>query len=138
MWASGRNAWRLRWDRNRSAGRGSGNRVRTVKRLLESDPFAKMTSVTAADGRLEIAAPDGDLQLELGAAAAKWARKILHPPQRLDKLGVKPASRVAVVGGFDQTFTAELSARVGKAPGLRRPRRIGFSSHLGGVSKRPR
>ena len=61
--------------------------------------------------------PDGDLQLELGAAAAKWAHKILHPLLRLDKLGVKPESRVALLGGFDENFITELRARVGKAPG---------------------
>ncbi|MEO7652835.1 MAG: hypothetical protein ABIZ80_20425 [Bryobacteraceae bacterium] len=53
----------------------------------------------------------------MGAAAAKWEQKILHPPQRLDKLGVKAVSRVALVSSFSEDFTAEISARNGNAPG---------------------
>ena len=30
----------------------------------------------------------GPVELELGAAAEKWARKILNPPSLMDKLGV--------------------------------------------------
>jgi hypothetical protein len=53
------------------------------------------------------------LALELGAAAAaRWAAKIRSPPSRLDKLGVKPASRVAVIGRLDEDFLSELEGRV--------------------------
>jgi len=39
------------------------------------------------------------LVLELGAEAHKWAERIRNPPSRLDKLGVKASSTVALVGG---------------------------------------
>jgi hypothetical protein len=51
------------------------------------------------------------LRLRLGAAAARWAERIRHPPSRLDKLGVKPTSRAAVVGPVDGAFVAELGER---------------------------
>jgi hypothetical protein len=50
----------------------------------------------------------GPARLELGAAAEKWAGKILNPPSRADKLGVKPGLSVKVVGDFDATFLKEL------------------------------
>ena len=48
--------------------------------------------------------------LELGGDAETWAAKIKNPPSRLSKLGVKPASRVALVGdfAFDESFEREL------------------------------
>lgn len=44
--------------------------------------------------------------------APKWARKILHPPSLLDKLGIKDGHTVGVGGGFDPSFIAELKSRV--------------------------
>ena len=52
----------------------------------------------------------GQAELELGAAAEKWALKILHPPARLDKLGVKPGLKVHIQGKFDAGFVDELKA----------------------------
>src|SRR5688572_16146806 len=71
-------------------------------------PFKQMTQVRAADGVLSFISPHGVVKLELGADAAKWAEKILHPPSRLDKIGVKPDWRVAALGIEDQDFLAEL------------------------------
>ena len=48
-------------------------------------------------------------------AAASWADAILNPKGRLDKLGVKPGQRVAVLNLADDTFGAELAGRVGGA-----------------------
>ena len=53
-----------------------------------------------------------------GAAAVKWAHKILHPPSLLDKLGIKPGQTVATEGKFDAAFMRELETRV-KASRLR-------------------
>jgi len=57
----------------------------------------------------------GDLVLADGSrfalgekAAASWAQAILHPKGRLDKLGVKPGQRVAVLAIKDAAFEAEL------------------------------
>ena len=93
------------------------------KALLETDyvlfrgdfrlriPFREMTSVIADGGALRISCEQGDVRFELGAAAAaKWAAKILDPPGRIDKLDVKPAMRVSVLGIRDADFDAELTA----------------------------
>jgi hypothetical protein len=48
-------------------------------------------------------------------AAAGWARAILEPKGRLDKLGVKAGQRVAMVNLDDPDFAAELA---GRAPPL--------------------
>jgi hypothetical protein len=44
----------------------------------------------------------------LGQAAEKWARKILHPPTRAGKLGLKPGLVVRLAGTFDAGFLEEL------------------------------
>ena len=63
--------------------------------------FKDLTSVKAADGVLRLEFAGGPAELELGKAAEKWAEKILHPPSRLDKLGVKAGSTVRLVGEFE-------------------------------------
>jgi hypothetical protein len=47
---------------------------------------------------------------EVGEAAQKWAKKILSPPSRLTKLGVKPAMRVWMKGKFPADFEKELAS----------------------------
>ncbi len=98
-------------------------RSSTGKGLLETDyllfrgdfrvkiPFASMQSVKARGDWLEIASPEGTLMLELGARAGKWAQKILHPPSRLDKLGVKPGSRAMISGALDAQLRREIKER---------------------------
>jgi hypothetical protein len=66
--------------------------------------FKDMTRVEAADGCLTIASPEGDATFHLGAAAEKWAAKILNPPTRLDKLGVREGTRIRWVGTADKEF----------------------------------
>ena len=43
--------------------------------------------------------------------AASWADAINNPKGRLDKIGVKPGMRVAVLGVADDTFAGELAGR---------------------------
>lgn len=69
---------------------------------------AGLQRVTAAGGVLTLAGPEGTLALRLGPAAPKWADKILHPPSRLDKLGVKPGQRVVILGVTDPDLPAEI------------------------------
>src|SRR5205823_1721479 len=81
--------------------------------------FQDLTSIKAAGGVLRLEFAGGPAELELGKAAEKWAEKILHPPSRLDKLGVKAGSTVRLVGEFDADFVEELrgsGAVVGKGP----------------------
>jgi hypothetical protein len=70
--------------------------------------FEQLTGVHAAGGVLKLEFADGPALFELGAAAEKWARKILHPPTRLEKLGVKPGLAIAVEGDMDADFLREI------------------------------
>ena len=67
-------------------------------------------SVKAVDGELRFHTEEGPAVLELGSAAEKWEEKILHPKSRAEKLGVKNAMQVSLVGEFDADFQKELSA----------------------------
>src|SRR5206468_5635688 len=71
-------------------------------------PFKAMKTVVARNGSLSIGCGSGVLSLALGAAAAKWADKILHPPSRLTKIGVRPEWRAVVLGQVDDDFIQEL------------------------------
>src|SRR4051794_2658704 len=65
-------------------------------------------SVTARDGLLVLEFPGGPAAFELGPAAEKWAHKILNPPTRAGKLGIKSGLTVRVVGEFAADFMEEL------------------------------
>jgi len=73
--------------------------------------FKDLSAVTAKAGVLRLEFDGGPAELELGKAAEKWADKILHPPTRADKLGVKEGTTVRLVGEFDPAFVKELRAR---------------------------
>lgn len=75
-------------------------------------PFKSMSKVKATGDWLKIDAPEGALELDLGpAAAAKWEQKILHPPSRLDKIGVKAGHKVVILGVDDAALAGELAER---------------------------
>ncbi|MGH9142418.1 MAG: hypothetical protein ACRD2I_14900 [Vicinamibacterales bacterium] len=80
--------------------------------LRLSIPFKQMSKVTARTGTLSVTYPAGHLLLELGAVAPKWMDKILHPPSRLQKIGVKADWRVSAVGVDDPAFLRELKSAV--------------------------
>lgn len=73
--------------------------------------FKDLTAVKAADGVLQLEFAGGPASFDLGKAAEKWAHKILHPPSRLDKLGIAECAAVALVGDFEPDFREELSGR---------------------------
>ena len=75
-------------------------------------PFRQMSKVTARAGALSVTFPGGTASFELGPAAPKWADKILHPPSRLQKIGVKPGWRACAIGVDDAVFLKELGAAV--------------------------
>lgn len=93
------------------------------KALLETDeiifrgdfrlkiPHKAITRLDATGGKLKVIYAEGTAVFHLGPAAQKWADKILHPPSRLDKLGVKAGTKVAVVGALDDDFLRELDER---------------------------
>lgn len=103
----------VRIGRKKSSGEArletAGIRFRGDMRL--DIPFRAIRSVEAKDGRLAITHAEGVAVFELGDQAAKWADKIRIPKSRLDKLGVKAASRVAVVDVDDPDFVRELTVR---------------------------
>ncbi len=74
-------------------------------------PFKSVRSVEAKAGHLELRYEGGSAGFELGKEAAAWAQRIRYPRGRLDKLGVKPDARVAVVGLEDGAFLEELRER---------------------------
>ena len=80
--------------------------------LKLSIPFKTMKKVVARGDALTITFTGGIVSLELGRAAAKWANKILHPPSRLDKLGVKPDWKACAIGVDDPAFLKELGRSV--------------------------
>lgn len=70
-----------------------------------------------------VRADAGDLVLGDGARfalgekqAAAWADAILNPKSRLDKLGVKPGQRIAVLNLEDAAFATDLSGPVTPLP----------------------
>jgi hypothetical protein len=76
--------------------------------------FEQLTGVQAAGGILKLEFAEGPALFELGAAAEKWARKILHPPTRLEKLGVKPGLAIAVEGELEAAFLREIGEVAGR------------------------
>jgi hypothetical protein len=74
-------------------------------------PLSEIASATAKDGCLRVRFGKRVAELEIGAAAEKWASRITNPPSRLDKLGVKPLMNVMLVGSQDAAFEGELTAR---------------------------
>jgi hypothetical protein len=103
-----------------------GKQVSEGKALLETSelifrgefrlkiPFAQMKSVKAVDGELRIEFPEGKATFELGPQAEKWAHKILHPKTRIEKLGIQPGAKVALIGEWEEAFEREV-AEVTKA-----------------------
>ena len=72
--------------------------------------FAEIKSVEARDGDLRLQSSEGEAIFELGANAAKWREKILHPKTRTEKLGIQPNAAVCLLGDFAEDFLAELRA----------------------------
>ena len=75
-------------------------------------PFKQMSKVAARGGTLSVTFADGTASFDLGSAAPKWADKILHPPSRLQKIGVKSEWRVLAIGVDDDAFLKELGKAV--------------------------
>lgn len=98
--AEGEDAGRLQYEAPKLLFRGAARRV------FQGDD---LKGVRAEAGDLVLA--DGS-RFTLGdKAAASWADAILNPRSRLDKLGVKPGMRVAVLNVADADLAGELAAR---------------------------
>ena len=60
------------------------------------------------------------------ATAEKWALKIRYPRSLVDKLGLKPGSRAAVLGIDDPAFLRDATERIGTAPGSKLGDKLDF------------
>ena len=60
---------------------------------------------------LSVGWPGGNAKFALGPEAEKWLLRIRYPRGLLDKLGVKPGQRIAVLGIEDESFWEPLRAR---------------------------
>lgn len=66
-------------------------------------------SAKVAGPWLQVQTAGGKFEFELGAETAeKWAKKILNPKSRVEKLGVRAGSNVAVIGKLAGEFSGEL------------------------------
>ncbi len=70
--------------------------------------FKDIKTASASGGVLRLDFEGGPAEFDLGAAAEKWAYKILNPPSRLHKLGVKAGMGVRLIGRFEESFLKEL------------------------------
>jgi hypothetical protein len=76
-------------------------------------PFATVQSAKVVGDDLQVRTSEGLAIFELGAAtAAKWREKILHPKTRIEKIGIKPGTRVSLIGFENQgeEFVKELES----------------------------
>jgi hypothetical protein len=80
-------------------------------------PFKEISAISAADGWLSVTFPGGVACFELGAKAPRWLKAITEPKPVIDKLGVKPGMRVALVDVDDDGFRALLAERAEVAEG---------------------
>jgi len=82
--------------------------------------LAGVHKLEARDGWLRLHGPEGVLELQLGAAAEKWLDRIRNPKSLIDKIGLKPDQRIAVLGVREDAFDALLAER-----GLRADLKLG-------------
>ncbi len=73
-------------------------------------PFASVRRTSIRGGELVLEADSGTLVLSLGPAASAWAAKIVSPPSRAKKLGLRAGQRVCIIGVTDASLEAELLA----------------------------
>ena len=74
-------------------------------------PFSRIEKLETRDGKLSVSYAGTAAVFDLGPKAAVWADKIRNPKSLLDKLGIKPEHRVAVLAMLDEGFLAQLRAR---------------------------
>lgn len=98
--ADGPDTGRLQWEAPKLVFRGATRRVFEGPALVGIRAEAGVL-ILADDSRFTLGEP----------FASRWADAIANPPGRLDKLGVKPGMRVAVLNIEDSDFLTELTRR---------------------------
>ena len=74
-------------------------------------PLKEISSAVASDGSLTVRFGRRTATLDLGTIAAKWASRIMNPPSRLDKLGVKTGMAVLAAGAVHEDLLQEVASR---------------------------
>ena len=74
-------------------------------------PLKEITSAVASDGSLTVRFGRLTATLDLGTIAAKWGSRIMNPPSRLDKLGVKTGMAVLSSGAVHDDLLQEVATR---------------------------
>lgn len=74
-------------------------------------PFRDISSLEAKNSQLIIVYPEGKAIFNLGDKTQQWAEKIKNPKSLIDKLGIKPDSRVIIAGVNDEEFLKQLKKR---------------------------
>jgi hypothetical protein len=106
---------RVRFGKQESEGKAL---LETSEILFRGDfrlkiPFATIQSAKVVGDELHVQSAEGVAVFKLGAAtAAKWRERILHPKTRIEKLGIKPGTRVSLIGfeQQDEEFAKELQS----------------------------
>ena len=106
---------RVRFGKQESEGKAL---LETSEILFRGDfrlkiPFATIQSAKVVGDELHVQSAEGVAVFKLGAAtAAKWRERILHPKTRIEKLGIKPGTRVSLIGfeEQDEEFPRELQS----------------------------
>jgi hypothetical protein len=70
-------------------------------------PFASIEALRADGTALAFASGGSEIRIE---GAAKWLEKIRNPKSVIEKLGVKPGQKVALLGVDDDTFARQLES----------------------------
>jgi hypothetical protein len=91
--------------------RGGGQKISVALGTVKSAEVARA-------GELRVTHAGGAFSLHLGdrATAEKWALKIRYPKSLIDKLGLKPESRVANLGVTDAEFLTQAAGRLQSPP----------------------
>jgi hypothetical protein len=74
-------------------------------------PIKSVTSAIAKDGALTLRFGRKSAVLEIGTDAAKWAKRIMNPPSRLDKLGATSGMSALLTGAPHADLLEELKSR---------------------------
>lgn len=74
-------------------------------------PLKEITSAVASDGSLTVRFGRRIATFDLGTIAAKWGSRIMNPPSRLDKLGVKTGMAVLAAGAVHDDLLQEVASK---------------------------
>jgi hypothetical protein len=101
---------RVRFGKQMSTGRAL---LETSEIIFRGDfrlkiPLKEIKTAKAVKGELRVKFAEGEATFEIGAAAEKWAYKILHPKSVIEKIGVKPGGKAVVIGVKDADFLKQL------------------------------